>query len=77
MDRQAFVWKWQAISVTQAARTAEKIDLTRLPPVTPPRIVELQCLDRDVTTRFRDIGEARVAFVPLTERFGIRFRAGI
>jgi hypothetical protein len=59
----------KAISDTLAGRAAEEIDFTRLPSATAPRIAELlkRCLDRNVTTRLRDIGEARVAFVPLTE----------
>jgi hypothetical protein len=43
------------------------IDFTKLPASTPVPIRELlrRCLDRDVTTRLRDIGEARIAIVPL------------
>jgi serine/threonine protein kinase len=39
------------------------IDFRKLPQAVPPSIVELlrRCLNRDVTTRLRDIGEARVA----------------
>jgi eukaryotic-like serine/threonine-protein kinase len=39
------------------------IDLEKLPAATPPAIRELlkRCLDRDVKTRLRDIGEARIA----------------
>src|SRR5262249_1049744 len=40
-----------------------EIDFGKLPSTTPPSIRELlkRCLDRDVKTRLRDIGEARVA----------------
>jgi serine/threonine protein kinase/Tol biopolymer transport system component len=46
-----------------AAVLRQDVDLTALPPETPPRILQLlaRCLDRDIKRRLRDIGEARVA----------------
>jgi Tol biopolymer transport system component/tRNA A-37 threonylcarbamoyl transferase component Bud32 len=52
-------------TVTEVIATVIKDapDLTALPAETPPRLRALieRCLDRDVKTRLRDIGEARVA----------------
>src|SRR5262249_30812190 len=38
------------------------VDFSQVPKETPQRIIELlkRCLDRDVRTRLRDIGEARI-----------------
>jgi len=45
-----------------AAVLRQDIDWSALPAATPPRVRQLleRCLDRDVKTRLRDIGEARV-----------------
>jgi Tol biopolymer transport system component/predicted Ser/Thr protein kinase len=53
----------ETVAHTLAEVLREDIDLSKLPKDTPPRIRELlkRCLDRDVRTRLRDIGEARVA----------------
>src|SRR6266478_5163149 len=53
----------ETVSHTLADVLRAEIDLTRLPATTPSPIRELlaRCLDRDVKTRLRDIGEARVA----------------
>ncbi len=53
----------ETVAHTLAEVLREDIDLSKLPKSTPPRIRELlrRCLDRDVKTRLRDIGEARVA----------------
>jgi serine/threonine protein kinase/Tol biopolymer transport system component len=51
-----------SVSQTLAMVTTAPIDLERLPRETPAGIRELlsRCLDRDVKTRLRDIGEARI-----------------
>jgi serine/threonine protein kinase/tetratricopeptide (TPR) repeat protein len=48
-------------SHTMAAVLQGPIDFSKLPQTTPPSVRELmqRCLDRDVNTRLRDIGEAR------------------
>jgi eukaryotic-like serine/threonine-protein kinase len=53
----------ETISHTLADVLRSPIDFKKLPASTPASIVELlkRCLDRDVKTRLRDIGEARVA----------------
>jgi eukaryotic-like serine/threonine-protein kinase len=52
----------ETVSHTLASVLRAEIDLAKLPPGTPAAIRELlrRCLDRDVKTRLRDIGEARV-----------------
>jgi eukaryotic-like serine/threonine-protein kinase len=51
----------ETLSHTLAEVLKGTIDFNKLPPTTPPTIRELmkRCLDRDVKTRLRDIGEAR------------------
>jgi len=51
----------ETMSETMAAVLRADIDLAALPAATPPAIRTLlaRCLDRDVKTRLRDIGEAR------------------
>ena len=53
----------ETISHTLADVLRAEIDFTKLPPATPHAVRQLlgRCLDRDVKTRLRDIGEARVA----------------
>jgi eukaryotic-like serine/threonine-protein kinase len=53
----------ESVSHTLADVLRAPIDLARLPAATPPSIRELvsRCLERDVKSRLRDIGEARVA----------------
>jgi len=53
----------ETVSHTLADVLRAPIDFHNLPAATPPPIRELlkRCLDRDVKTRLRDIGEARVA----------------
>jgi Tol biopolymer transport system component len=53
----------ETVSHTLADVLRAPIDLGRLPPATPSAIRQLleRCLDRDVKSRLRDIGEARVA----------------
>jgi hypothetical protein len=55
----------ETVAHTLADVLRTEIDFARLPGATPVRIRELlrRCLDRDVKTRLRDIGEARVAIV--------------
>jgi serine/threonine protein kinase len=52
----------ETISHTLADVLRAEIDFTRLPAATPPHVRELlrRCLDRNVKTRLRDIGEARI-----------------
>src|SRR5262249_13079806 len=52
----------ETISHTLADVLRAEIDFNRLPVATPPHVRELlrRCLDRDVKTRLRDIGEARI-----------------
>ena len=53
----------ETISHTLADVLRAPIDFTKLPPATPSSIRHLleRCLDRDVKSRLRDMGEARVA----------------
>jgi len=53
----------ETVSHTLADVLRAEIDFARLPAATPAPVRELlkRCLDRDVQTRLRDIGEARVA----------------
>ena len=53
----------ETISHTLADVLRAPIDVGQLPPDTPPSIRDLlqRCLDRSVSTRLRDIGEARIA----------------
>jgi serine/threonine protein kinase/Tol biopolymer transport system component len=50
------------VSDVLAAVLRQDIDLSSLPPDTPPKVVGLlaRCLERDARLRLRDIGEARV-----------------
>jgi len=52
----------ETVSHTLADVLRAEIDFTRLPASTPAPIRELlrRCLDRDLATRLRDIGEARI-----------------
>jgi serine/threonine-protein kinase len=52
----------ETISHTLADVLRAPIDVSQLPPHTPPAVRDLlrRCLDRDVRRRLRDIGEARV-----------------
>lgn len=79
VDRRADIWAFgvvlyemltgvplfsgEAMADVLAAVLRQDIDLSALPPETPPRIRLLlsRCLDRDIKRRLRDIGEARVA----------------
>jgi eukaryotic-like serine/threonine-protein kinase len=58
----AWLFDGETISHTLADVLRAPIDFTKLPPATPSSIRHLleRCLDRDVKTRLRDIGEARV-----------------
>ena len=53
----------ETISHVLAGVIRAEVDFNRLPETTPAPIRELvrRCLDRDVRTRLRDIGEARIA----------------
>ena len=53
----------ETLTDTLADVLRKPVDFDKLPTATPPRIRELiqRCLDRDLKTRLRDIGEARVA----------------
>ena len=55
------LFQGETLSHTLAEVLKGTIDFTELPPTTPSTIRELmkRCLDRDVKTRLRDIGEAR------------------
>jgi hypothetical protein len=57
------LFEGETISQTLADVLHAPIDLGKLPADTPPAIRELlrRCLDRDLQTRLRDIGEARIA----------------
>jgi Tol biopolymer transport system component len=58
--RRAF--KGDDISDTLASVLKDTLPLDALPTATPPRLTRLiaRCLDRDLRTRLRDIGEARI-----------------
>jgi serine/threonine protein kinase len=53
----------ETVSDTLASVLTRDVDLERLPPSTPDALRTLlsRCLERDVTVRLRDIGEARIA----------------
>ena len=53
----------ETLTDTLADVLRKPVDFAKLPAATPPRIRDLieRCLDRDLKTRLRDIGEARVA----------------
>ena len=55
------LFKGEDVSDTLASVLRQDIDLALLPAATPPRLKRLveRCLDRDLKTRLRDIGEAR------------------
>jgi serine/threonine-protein kinase len=57
------LFEGETISHTLADVLRAPIDFSKLPADTPPTIREVlrRCLDRDVKTRLRDIGEARIA----------------
>ena len=57
------LFKGEDISDVLAAVLRQDVDWAALPADTPPRLRALleRCLDRDLKTRLRDIGEARVA----------------
>jgi Tol biopolymer transport system component len=59
----ARLFKGEEVSDVLAAVLRQDIDWAALPADTPPRLRGLieRCLDRDLKTRLRDIGEARVA----------------
>ena len=79
VDRRADIWAFgvvlyemltgrplfsgEAMADVLAAVLRQDIDLSALPPETPPgiRLLLSRCLDRDIKRRLRDIGEARVA----------------
>jgi serine/threonine-protein kinase len=56
------VFKGADIPETIAAVLRADLDLSRLPPATPAPLRHLlaRCLERDVTRRLRDVGEARI-----------------
>ena len=60
----------EEISDVLAAVLRQDIDWSSLPGDTPPRLRRLleRCLDRDVKTRLRDIGEARVELAKIASR---------
>ena len=62
----------ETISHTLADVLRAPIDLDRLPKETPRAVRHLlrRCLDRDVKTRLRDIGEARIAIVAALSESG-------
>jgi Tol biopolymer transport system component len=55
------LFQGETISDTLAAVLTRDVDWSRLPPSTPPAIVDLlrRCLERDPRKRLRDIGDAR------------------
>jgi eukaryotic-like serine/threonine-protein kinase len=55
-------FKGEDMSDTLAAVLRQEVQWSALPATTPPRLKRLleRCLDRDVKTRLRDIGEARI-----------------
>jgi Tol biopolymer transport system component len=60
-------FKGEDISDTLAAVLRQEISFAALPASTPPRLKRLlqRCLERDVKTRLRDIGEARIELARL------------
>lgn len=56
------LFKGEDTSDVLAAVLRQEINWTALPGTTPPRLKRLleRCLDRDIKTRLRDIGEARI-----------------
>ena len=60
-------FKGEDISDTLAAVLRQEVQWSALPASTPPRLKRLleRCLDRDVKTRLRDIGEARIELARL------------
>ena len=60
-------FKGEDISDTLAAVLRQEVQWSALPSTTPPRLRRLleRCLDRDVRTRLRDIGEARIELARL------------
>ncbi len=69
----------ETVSHTLADVLRAEIDLGKLPPGTPAGIRELlrRCLDRDVKTRLRDIGEARVVLSRSMEEAAPTLRAAV
>ncbi|MEP6916194.1 MAG: serine/threonine-protein kinase, partial [Acidobacteriota bacterium] len=61
-------FKGDDVAETLAAVLRADIDVSRLPASTPVALTQLvtRCLDRDVTRRLRDIGEARIALDDLS-----------
>jgi serine/threonine protein kinase len=57
------LFQGETVSHTLADVLRSEIDFAKLPALTPAPIRELmrRCLDRDLSTRLRDIGEARIA----------------
>jgi hypothetical protein len=60
-------FKGEDISDTLAAVLRQEVSFAALPAGTPPRLKRLleRCLDRDIKTRLRDIGEARIELARL------------
>src|SRR5207245_2639156 len=54
------MFEGETVSDTLAAVLRSDLDLSRLPPGTPPKIARLlrRCLERDPKRRLRDIGDA-------------------
>ena len=63
-------FKGDDVADTLAAVLRADVDRTRLPESTPNalRLLLARCLDRDVSRRLRDIGEARVVLEDLSQR---------
>jgi Tol biopolymer transport system component len=55
-------FKGEDVSETLASVLKDKVPMDELPAATPPRLKRLieRCLNRDLKTRLRDIGEARI-----------------
>jgi serine/threonine protein kinase len=58
-------FKGEGVSETLASVLKDKLAMDELPAATPPRLKRLieRCLNRDLKTRLRDIGEARIEIV--------------